>query len=177
MDFQSLDSRTAATAVLATTAAIATLSAVFIVHDYNQWVSFGTGGTPPTPAGYRKMTKFRWKMFWNRDDLRDPSPLSDDGKKYLTRGLPQRQGTRPQIVARTMPQRQKPEPLDAAVRERLHNLPKKFCKEYPKSLELDLSKTEGRSTDAIYAKPDLPGRDSSAKGKNGGVSIHELSSQ
>lgn len=133
--------------------------------DSNEWVEFGSGGTPPTPSGYWRMTKFRFRRFWSSDDLRDPSPLSNEGRKYLSRELPQRSGKRPQIVSRTMPQRQKPEPLDDAIRERVHNLPKKFCEEYPDILKLDLSKTEGRSTDAIYAKPDLSGRDPSAKDK------------
>lgn len=111
------------------------------------------------------MTKFRWKMFRSSDDLRDATPLSNEGRKYLSSELPQREGERPQIVARTMPQRQKPQQLDEKVREKLFNIPKKYCDEHPQLLTLDLSKTEGRSTDAIYAKPDLAGRDPSAKDK------------
>ena len=158
-----MDMRTAYTAALATIGTFAALSAAWVVRDYNQWVAFGSGGTPPTPSGYWRMTKFRWRMFWSSDDLRDASPLDAEGPTYLTRQLPQRQGQRPQIVARTMPQRQRPEPLDAAIRERLHDIPAKYCKEHSQVLTLDLSKTEGRSTDAIYARPDLPGRDSTAK--------------
>lgn len=98
--------------------------------------------------------------------MRDTSSLATaEGPKNLTRSLPQRQGERPKILARTMPQRQKPEPLDPKIRERVHAIPAKFCREHPDILVLDLSKTEGRSTDAIYAKPDLPGRHPSAKDK------------
>ena len=98
--------------------------------------------------------------------MRDAAVLATaDGPKNLTRSLPQREGERPKILSRTMPQRQKPEPLDSSIRERVHAIPSKYCKEHPDILILDLSKTEGRSTDAIYAKPDLPGRHPSAKDK------------
>ena len=97
--------------------------------------------------------------------MRDTSKLSDDGPKFLHKELPQRRGDRPRIMSRTMPQRQIPDPLDAVVKERLHALPAKFSREHPDVLILDKSKTEGGSTDAIYAKPDLPGRHPSAKNR------------
>ena len=165
VDIRALDVRTKSTAAVATVATVAALGTAWIVRDYNEWVAFGSGGTPPTPSGYWRMTKIRWRQYWSSDDMRDASSLSNESPRYLNRDLPQREGKRPQIVPRTMPQRQKPEPLDAAIKERLHNLPAKYCKDYPQILVLDLSKTEGRSTDAIYAKPDLAGRDPSAKDK------------
>lgn len=157
---RTVDARIASATAIATVAAA---SAAWLVVDYNQWTSFGTGGTPPTPSGYWRMTKLRWRAYWSGDDMKDTSSLSSDGPKFLIKELPQREGKRPQIVARTMPQRQKAKELDPAVRERLHAIPAKYCKEHPDILLLDLSKTEGRSTDAIYARPNLPGRDPSAK--------------
>lgn len=163
-NLRNVDARSASTAAAATVGTITALSAAWVLRDYIQWTSFGTGGTPPTPSGYWRMTKLRWRAFWSGDDMRNTSVLATaEGPKNLTRSLPQREGKRPQIVSRTMPQRQKPEPLDASIRQRLHAIPSKFCKEHPDILILDLSKTEGRSTDAIYAKPDLPGRHPSAK--------------
>lgn len=193
MSFNDLDAKATATAAFAAVGTFAVLSAAWVVYDYNQWVAFGTGGTPPTPSGYVslplplrasyisqraeysqsnvrslltllqwRMTKFRWRMFRSSDDLRDASKIEASGPTYL-RNLPLRAGQRPRIVARTMPQRQQPEKIDPAVRERVHNLPKKYCDQHPQFLTLDLSKTEGRSTDAIYANPDLPGRDPAAK--------------
>ena len=165
-NIRNIDARSASTAAAATVGTFAALSAAWVARDYNQWVSFGSGGTPPTPSGYWRMTKLRWRAFWSGDDMRDAAVLATaDGPKNLTRSLPQREGERPKILSRTMPQRQKPEPLDTSIRERVHAIPSKFCKEHPDILVLDLSKTEGRSTDAIYAKPDLPGRHPSAKDK------------
>ena len=159
----SIDTRQASKAALATVGTVAALGTAWVIRDWNQWVAFGTGGTPPTPSGYWRMTKLRWRSFWSNEDMKDTSSLSGEGPKYLTEELPQRQGKRPQIMARTMPQRQKPEDIDPAVQERLHALPAKYCKENQDVIVLDKSKTEGRSTDAIYAKPDLPGRHPSAK--------------
>lgn len=165
-NIRNMDTRSTPVVVTATVGTITALTAAWVIRDYNQWVSFGSGGTPPTPSGYWRMTKLRWRAFRSGDDMRDASPLATaDGPRNLTRSLPKRDGDRPQILARTMPQRQRPEPLDPKVRERVHGLPAKFCKEHPDVLILDLSKTEGRSTDAIYAKPDLPGRHPSAKDK------------
>ena len=163
---RTIDAKTASTTFLAAAGIITALSAAWVVRDYNQWVSFGSGGTPPTPSGYWRMTKLRWRAFWSGDDMRDTTSLaSAEGPSFLSRELPQRQGERPQIVARTMPQRQKPGPLDPSIKERVHAIPAKFCERHPEILLLDLSKTEGRSTDAIYAQPDLPGRHPSAQDK------------
>ena len=165
-NIRNIDARAATTTALATVGTLTALTSAWVVRDYNQWVSFGSGGTPPTPSGYWRMTKLRWRAYWLNDDMRDASKLTNaEGPSNLTRALPQREGEPPKILARTMPQRQRPEPLDSQVKERVHSIPKRFCAEHPDILVLDLSKTEGKSTDAIYSKPDLPGRHPSAKDK------------
>lgn len=104
------------------------------------------------------MTKIRLIRAFSFDSLRDASKLSEEGPSYLNIWLPNRSKSRPKTQSRTMPQRQIPVKLDEAVKQRLHNLPKKFCKEHPTLLKLDLSNVEGRSSDAIYALPNLPNR-------------------
>ena len=137
----------------------------WIVIDFREWKEFGTGGTAPTWAGYWRMTKLRILRMQSDDDLRDASKLKDEGPQYLKKDLATRKGERPVIIGRTMPQRQKPGRLDPALKERLHGIPKQLCEKHSDILKLDLSATEGRSTDGIYAKPDLPGRDAAAKDK------------
>ena len=148
----------------ATTAvgAIVALGAAWVVSDYNAWVDFGTGGTPPNFQGYLKINKFRILRAWSGDDLKDASRLPSDGPSYITK-LPQRTGRAPRIISRTLPQRQHPEPLDPAVRERLQNIPERYAEKHSDLLTLDKSFTEGRSTDAIYARPELPGRRNGAQ--------------
>jgi Family of unknown function (DUF5519) len=131
------------------------LSISWTVWDFEEWKSFGTGGTPPTWAGYWRMTKFRLHRLMSSDDLRDPSPLSADGPRYLKTALKPREGPRPQIISRTMPQRQRPETIDDQARQRLQSMMRTLAAKHPELLEVKLSKTEGRTTDAIYARPDL----------------------
>jgi hypothetical protein len=126
------------------------------VWDFEEWKSFGTGGTPPTWAGYWRMTKFRINRLLSGDDLRDPSSLSADGPRYLSKtALKHRDGPRPTIIARTMPQRQRPEKIEPQARQRLQSMMRSLAEQYPELLEVKLSMTEGRTTEAIYAKPDL----------------------
>jgi len=139
------------------------LGLTWLVLDYRAWVAFGTGGTPPTPAGYWKITKFRIRRALSSDHLTDHTPLHTSGPTYLRKDLPRRQGPRPSIIARTLPQRQHPQPLGPEVKQRLHDLPAKYQAQYADILTLDRSITEGRSTDAIYAKPNLLSRHPSAK--------------
>ena len=163
INLHAMDSRSVTTAVLASAGTALALSAAWVISDYREWIAFGSGGTPPTPSGYWRMTKLRWRALRSGDDMKDASSLeAAPGTKYL-RDLPVRQGARPMIIARTMPQRQKPEPLDQKTRKRLHDLPAKYCKAHPDILVYDKSNTEGRTTDAIYAVPSLSGRDPSAK--------------
>jgi hypothetical protein len=48
------------------------------------------------------------------------------------------------------------------VQARLHGLPRKLCSQYSDLLRLDLSHTEGKSSDGIYARDGLPRRNVSA---------------
>jgi len=142
---------TAASAALAFTVA-------WSIYDYNAWIAFGTGGTPSHIRGYMKMTKFRVLRALSADHMTDASKLPTTGPSYLSKLLPRRQGPVPRMLARTMPQRQSPAPLDDAVSKRLHALPSVYAQKYPNLLILDKSITEGRSTDAIYARSELHGR-------------------
>jgi len=131
------------------------LSLSWTVWDFHEWKSFGTGGTPPTWAGYMRMTKFRLNRLMSSDDLCDPSSLKTDGPRYLKTGLKRREGSRPKIISRTMPQRQRPEKIDPQTRQRLQSMMRTLAEKHPELLEVRPSKTEGRTTDAIYARPDL----------------------
>jgi hypothetical protein len=133
------------------------------VWDFQEWKSFGTGGTPPTWAGYWRMTRFRVDRLMSSDDLRDASPLKTEGPRYLKAGLTRREGGRPKLMSRTMPQRQRPERIDDQARKRLQSMMHTLAEKHPKLLEAKLSKTEGRTTEAIYAKPDLPKLNPQAK--------------
>src|SRR5271170_4136118 len=131
------------------------LSLSWTVWDFQEWKSFGTGGTPPTWAGYMRMTKFRLNRLMSSDDLCDPSPLKTDGPRYLKTGLKRREGSRPKILSWTMPPRQRREKGDPQTRQRLQSMMQTLAEKHPELLEVRLSKTEGRTTDAIYARPDL----------------------
>ncbi|KAK4495274.1 hypothetical protein PRZ48_013603 [Zasmidium cellare] len=157
-----LSSQSTATNILTATTASAAVFVAFIVSDYRAWKALGTGGSPPTPQGYWRMTKLRLIRAFSFDSLRDASKLSQEGPSYLNIWLPNRTKSRPKTQSRTMPQRQIPVKLDQAVKQRLHALPKKYCKENPTLLKFDLSNVEGRSSDAIYALPNLPNRHPSA---------------
>ncbi|EXJ91880.1 hypothetical protein A1O3_00430 [Capronia epimyces CBS 606.96] len=156
-------------AALTSTAVALTLSLAWIVQDFHDWKAFGTGGTPPTWAGYWRMTKLRIHrmLLLGKDDLTDPTPLSGSGRRYLDAGsIPVRQGSRPQLVSRTMPQRQmpyKPGTIEPGVAERVSEMTATFAAKYPDILDLKPSKTEGGSADAIYAKPSLPTLNEKAK--------------
>lgn len=146
----------------ATASAVAvTLSLVWVLKDFYDWKSFGTGGTPPTWAGYWRMTKIRFNraLLFGKDDLSDPTPLSSAGPKYLDANtIPAREGSRPGIMARTMPQRQIPfksGTVDPGVEDRVKDMMATFAAKHSSIIELRPSKTEGGSTDAIYAKTTL----------------------
>jgi Family of unknown function (DUF5519) len=147
------------------------LGVSWTINDFLAWKAFGTGGTPPTWKGYMRMTKFRINQLLSSDDLCDESLLSQDGPRYLKAALKPREGDRPQIMPRTMPQRQKPKSIDPQARERLMALMKKLGDEYPELLIVAPSKTEGGSTDAIYAKKDLPSLNPIAKDR---ILDHEI---
>lgn len=158
MDLRKLISESPVNAAIAGSSVLVALTLAWLIHDFNAWVAFGTGGTPPNLQGYLKITKFRILRALSGDSLRDASKLPTNGLSYLGRPLPRRQGPSPYILSRTLPQRQSPAPLDKDIYDRLHGLPAMYAKKYPELLILDKSVTEGRSTDAIYARPELPGR-------------------
>eukprot|EP01099_Mayorella_cantabrigiensis_P007867 TRINITY_DN7154_c0_g1_i1.p1 TRINITY_DN7154_c0_g1~~TRINITY_DN7154_c0_g1_i1.p1 ORF type:complete len:287 (+),score=17.67 TRINITY_DN7154_c0_g1_i1:85-861(+) len=143
------------------TAVAATISVLWVISDFRAWKAFGTGGTPPTWSGYWRMTKIRVNriLLFGKDDLTDPSSLSTNGPTYLDPAkIPTREGARPKTQSRTMPQRQIPygkNIVAEGVRDRVDNLVATFAAKYPDILELRPSKTEGGSTDAIYANPNL----------------------
>lgn len=129
---------------------------LWTIKDFLSWRSFGTGGTPPTFQGYIKIRKFGLRRLLARDDLRDPSPLSDEGPRYLEIAIPPREGGHPNLTHWTLPQRQHPEAISPKAHERLSNLMQKFAADYPEILDYGPSKTEGGTGHAIYAKPELP---------------------
>lgn len=157
-----LTARPREAALLTSTAVGLSLSIAWVLNDFHDWKAFGTGGTPPTWAGYWRMTKIRVNrlLLFGRDDLADASTLSSSGLRYLDpEKIPVRQGERPPLMARTMPQRQVPyDKRDVAplVEDRVASMMATFAAKHPNFLELRPSKTEGGSTDAIYAKPDIP---------------------
>ncbi|KAH8673337.1 hypothetical protein BX600DRAFT_508614 [Xylariales sp. PMI_506] len=140
-------------------------------QDFLAWKSFGTGGTPPTLAGYLKMTslRIRIRLLSSYDEL-DASGLSSSGPSYLksaaggggssgissSNPLPRRAGGRAPLMPRILPQRQRPEPVDPATAARLHGLVSALAAERPDLLEVLPSHTEGRTTDGLYARADLP---------------------
>lgn len=106
------------------------------------------------------MTKIRFSHFLSGDDLTDPSPLSKSTPRYLSDNFhsKKRSGNRPKIYARTMPQRQHRYPdssVEAGVNEKVANMMKDLQEKHPDLLVLAPSKTEGGSTDAIYANKSL----------------------
>lgn len=150
--------KTVSSGLLGTTLGLGTL---WLINDYNAWVAFGTGGTPPNIKGYLRITRLRILRALSGDDLKDSSRLSSKGISYLEGNLPRRQDPPPKIISRTLPQRQYPVPLDPAIYKRLHSLPKDYYEKHKDLLTLDTSITEGHTTDAIYARPELPGRKAS----------------
>ncbi|OJJ33510.1 hypothetical protein ASPWEDRAFT_43558 [Aspergillus wentii DTO 134E9] len=145
--------------------------AVWAVNDYRDWVAFGTGGTPPTPRGYLKVTLLRVANFFRYilgDDLRDASSLPRGGPKYL-QSLPMRKGGHPALKPRALPQRQEPEYIPSIVKEKLFNLINDHASKDPDTFNIALSRTEGGTADAIYLNPDLLASNSDAKGLGGEI--------
>ena len=117
------------------------------------------------------MTKLRVKHNLSGPDLLDPSYLDTDGPSHLKKPLPKREGSRPKIMPRTMPQRQRPESIDPSTRTTLQSLMQTIAAAHPDVLEVKPSHTEGRSTDGLYAKPDNPKLNPIAKDK---ILNHEI---
>ncbi|KAJ5981782.1 hypothetical protein N7522_013410 [Penicillium canescens] len=133
-------------------------TAMWAVHDYRDWLHYGTGGTPPTIGGWLKMNKLRVVLAFNYlcgDDLRDPSTLPRMGPQYL-KSLTVRPGGHPSLRPRTLPQRQFSETIEPRAREVLIGLMKHLHSQYSDILRLSLSNAEGGAADAIYAHPESP---------------------
>lgn len=158
MDFGKAVVKSPFAVILTATSTALAFTLAWFIYDYNAWIAFGTGGTPPHIKGYMKMTKFRILRALSADHMTDASKLPTTSPSYLSKPLPRRQGPAPRMLARTMPQRQSPAPLNDAISDRLHALPSVYAQKYLNLLILDKSITEGRSTDTIYARPELPGR-------------------
>lgn len=157
--FLSTTNEMSTSAILSTAAcSTALLGIAWLAYDYQAWVAFGTGGTPPNLQGYWRMSRYRIRCAWSGDDLTDASRLHKDGVSHIQGTLPLRQHPRPHLMPRTLPQRQHPQSLGREASERLHALPSKYATLHPELLTLDKSIIEGRSTDAIFARTELPGR-------------------
>lgn len=151
---------------------VATISAAVVIlfwgwtiQDYYAWVAFGSGGTPPTFRGYLRMTKFRIQQFFRPRNLYDISSISSDGASYLKGNLKPRGRPRPRITRWTMPQRHLPEPIDPQAGIRLHTLMRAVQSKRPDLLRVAPSKTEGGTTDGVYAREDLSTLNPVAKNK------------
>jgi hypothetical protein len=107
------------------------------------------------------MTRIRVNHTLFGDDLYDASNLSTSAPRYLPESVlaKKRPGPRPTIYGRTMPQRQYRYPdseREAGVWNKVSNMMKELYEEHKDILVLAPSKTEGGSTDAIYALKTLP---------------------
>ncbi|GAA6017495.1 hypothetical protein JCM10207_008246 [Rhodosporidiobolus poonsookiae] len=151
--------------------AVPSLASLLLLYtDYHAWLSFGTGGTPPTLSGYAKSTWLRVRRALHfpdadgRRDLRDAEAILPEAwQKEERHGmdlqgwlrkkntLSERKGPRPQMVGRPLPQRQKPQPLDESLTKRLFGIIPALHAAHPDVLTLDLSITEGQSSDALFA--------------------------
>jgi hypothetical protein len=142
------------------------LGAFRAISDKNAWAAYGSGGTPPTWIGYARIHLLRVVSYCFPRDLSDTSRLSANSLSYLGT-LPPREGPRPAITRWFLPQRQAPpHATSQPVRDRLQSLCRRYAKAYPDLLRVDLSETEGRSTEAIYVKwADMPGRNPTSRNK------------
>ncbi|PYI02349.1 hypothetical protein BO78DRAFT_268049, partial [Aspergillus sclerotiicarbonarius CBS 121057] len=136
--------------------ATAVFGIVWTIHDFHEWIAFGTGGSSPTWSGYFRMTKLRLRHFFSSNNLLDASSLQQTGPSYLPSApLPPRPGPRPHINPRILPQRQRPEPIPPATLSRLHSLIPDLASAHPDLFELKPSQTEGKTADGLYARGDL----------------------
>ncbi len=106
------------------------------------------------------MTKVRFNHLRSGDDLTDTSALSTSTLRYLPDDFSskKRSGARPKIMARTMPQRQhrlSRSEVEPGVEDKVASMMKDFQSRHSDLVVLAPSKTEGRSTDAIYANKSL----------------------
>lgn len=156
-----LDGKSCIMYVSASAAALVTILGLWTLSDYREWCAFGTGGTPPTWKGYWRMTTIRIRRMLSlgRDSLTDHSQLSSASPRYLDDSVfPVRAGERPALMSRTMPQRQQPYPhgqIPIQVQSRVRRMISAYGSMYAELLQVEASRTEGGSTDAIYARKEL----------------------
>ncbi|GAA5902433.1 hypothetical protein JCM6882_002752 [Rhodosporidiobolus microsporus] len=167
--FGARDPQRLAVRLAAPTALLLIAGAVY--RDYRAWLDFHPGGTPPTPRGYGKMTWLRIRRWVGhgdadaRRDLRDggailPEAEEKEEKRGLAeegwlRGkftLPVRAGERPDMMDRPLPQRQEPQALSESLTKPLFEIIPVIHKQHPDLVSLDLSITEGKSADALFAR-------------------------
>ncbi|GAA5868009.1 hypothetical protein JCM8547_000780 [Rhodosporidiobolus lusitaniae] len=159
-------------AVLAVPAAAVALFAL-VYRDYTAWLDFHPGGTPPTWQGYGKMSWLRLRRFLRigsegARDLRDGSRILPEANEKREGGLeeegwlrgkdalPTRQGERPEMMSRPLPQRQKPQALPEELKKRLFAIIPSLHAQRPDLVSLNLSVTEGKSSDALFTRVSSP---------------------
>lgn len=81
----------------------------------------------------------------------DPKTLSSDGPSFL-KVIPVRAGSRPKLMPRILPQRQRPEPIEPAIKVELMTLMRRLASQRPDILESRPSHTEGGTADGLYAR-------------------------
>jgi hypothetical protein len=151
-------------AVTALGSSLLVFAAPKIISDKRAWVAYGSGGTPPTWLGYARITLLRAVSYLFPRDLSNGARISAaESPQYLGQ-LPGREGVRPAVTHWFLPQRQAPHEAPPSMHERTQSLCRRYADAYPDLLRVDPSETEGRSTDAIYAKrADMPGRNPAAR--------------
>ena len=81
----------------------------------------------------------------------NPQTLSNDGPSFL-KDIPVRAGGRPRLMPRTLPQRQRPEPIEPSTKVELMSLMRRMASQRPDILETRPSLTEGRTADGLYVR-------------------------
>jgi hypothetical protein len=135
---------------------------IFVVQDYVSWKSFGVGGSPPNPFGYLRSHLVGMFNFLTLYDRRNVSSLSATSTpRYIyEKDLPARQGLPVKIRYPPLPHRQVPETLapeqNDLVMQKLSCIIPNIASSRPDLFEIRPSDAEGGSTDALYARADIP---------------------
>ncbi|KAK4193422.1 hypothetical protein QBC35DRAFT_105752 [Podospora australis] len=105
--------------------------ALLVHNDYLNFLKLGPGGTPPTPAGYARLTWYR--LFTLRDPFTPPprDTVTTPSKGILPNTLPYRPGPRP-TVAGLAPQRQLNQHGSLESYNRLRAALESLCARHPK---------------------------------------------
>ncbi|KAH8703534.1 hypothetical protein BGW36DRAFT_369478 [Talaromyces proteolyticus] len=132
------------------------LGSVWIINDYNEWVAFGTGGSPPNPFGYFRMTLLRIMFAYHIPNQTNHNTISDGEPSYLKTSIAPRAGGGPKMMPRILPQRQVPEFIDPSTENYLMKLVNEIGRAHPDLVEVKPSVNEGKTTDGIYARKENP---------------------